>query len=97
MVTRSPWAAAQGQADSTDAWWAQQGASRHEVMSGWTFDTRQDLEAALRMELPADIVDPWLTANPDRRHLSYGYVLFCTRRPLESGHIESRSGAITRG
>ena len=82
LVRRSPWAvplgveihrgaaASQGQADSTDVWWAERGASRHEVMSDWRFDARHDFEAVLRMETPAEIADPWLASNPDRRHLS---------------------------
>lgn len=97
LVRRSPWAASQGQADSTDEWWAEQGASRHEVMSDWRFDARRDFEAVLRMETPAEIADPWLASNPDRRHLSYGYVLFLVRRPFESGQTDSPADATTRG
>ncbi len=99
LVCRSPWAASQGQADSKDAWWAERGASRHEVMSGWRFDTRDDLDAVLRMELPAEIADPWLAADAERRHLSHGYVLFSVIRPIEQRQAVSRAypGAITHG
>ena len=80
LVVASPWAAGQGQADSTDEWWAAQGAERREVMSDWSFDTRADMEAVLRLELPADIVDPWLQEYPERNSISYGYVLFVARK-----------------
>ena len=81
LVVRSPWAAPQGSAATTDAWWEEHGASRTEVMSDWTFDSRDHLKAVLRMEIPPDIVEPWLLDHPDRRHISYGYVVFAARRP----------------
>lgn len=79
LVTRSVWAAPQGRADTTDAWWAARGAERVEVMSEWRLDTHADLERVLRLEFPAEIADGWLEAHPDRLGLSYGYVLFCVR------------------
>ncbi|MST31284.1 hypothetical protein GHK86_00870 [Acidimicrobiaceae bacterium USS-CC1] len=45
-------------------------------MSEWRFERRQDLEAVLRMELPADVADPWLARHPAATGLSCGYVLF---------------------
>jgi SAM-dependent methyltransferase len=83
LVVASPRAAAQGQASTTDGWWAAQGATRHEVMSDWTFDTGADMEAVLRLELPADIVDPWLDEHPDRTSITYGYVLFALHRAIQ--------------
>lgn len=82
LVSRSDWAAPQGSADTTDSWWADRGADRHEVKSDWTFDSREDLEAVLRMELPPELCEPWLASNPDRLHITYGYVLFSVRKPL---------------
>ncbi len=82
LVVASPWAAAQGQAASTDEWWAAHGADRSEVMSDWTFETRADMEAVLRLELPADIVDPWLDDHRDRTSISYGYVLFAVDKEV---------------
>jgi SAM-dependent methyltransferase len=81
LLVASLWAAPQGQADITDAWWAARGAERVEVMSRWAFETRADLEAVLRLEFPADVADPWLTAHPDALGLTYGYVLFAVRKP----------------
>lgn len=81
LLVSSPWAAPQGQADTTDAWWADRGAERVEVMSRWAFETRADFEAVLRLEFPADVADPWLAAHPDAFGLTYGYVLFAIRKP----------------
>lgn len=80
LVIRSAWAQPQGQAATTDAWWQARGAARTTVMSDWTFDSRKDMEAVLRMELPADLADPWLRNHPDRCHITYGYVLFSTTK-----------------
>jgi SAM-dependent methyltransferase len=81
LLVSSPWATPQGQADTTDAWWAARGAERVEVMSRWAFAIRADFEAVLRLEFPADIADPWLAAHPDALGLTYGYVLFVLRKP----------------
>lgn len=80
LLATSPWAAPQGTADVTDAWWRERDASRAEVMSCWRFGRRIDLEAVLRLEFPAEVADPWLTEHPDALELSYGYVLFTVTR-----------------
>jgi ubiquinone/menaquinone biosynthesis C-methylase UbiE len=80
LLAASPWAVAQGAADATDAWWAARGAERLEVMSRWQFATREDLEAVLRLEFPLHVADAWLTAHPEATGLSYGYVLFASRK-----------------
>lgn len=80
LLAGSAWAAPQGRADVTDAWWAERGASRTEVRSAWRFADRAALEAVLRMEFPPDVATAWLDAHPTRRHLSYGYVLFTVAR-----------------
>lgn len=79
LLAGSAWAAAQGTADGTDAWWVERGATRHAVRSAWRFPDRAALEAVLRLEFPPAIADPWLAAHPDRTDLTYGYVLFVTR------------------
>lgn len=81
LVVQSSWAEPQGTASTTDAWWNERGASRTEVMSDWRFDSRADMEAVFRLELPADIGDPWLAEHPDRLHITYGYVLFSVTKP----------------
>lgn len=59
-----------------DGWWAERGADRVEVMSDWTFGSRADLEAVMRLEFPGGFADRWLADHPDRTSLTYGYVLF---------------------
>ena len=76
LLAASAWAAYQGSGGATDAWWAQRGAQRREVMSAWRFTRREDFEAVLRLEFPGEVADPWLRAHPQALGLSYGYVLF---------------------
>jgi SAM-dependent methyltransferase len=83
LLAASPWAAYQGSADTTDAWWRDRGARRVEVLSDWRFDRRSDLEAVLRLEFPPDVADDWLAAHPDALGLTYGYVLFAVDAPQE--------------
>lgn len=85
LVAGSSWAEPQGQASSTDEWWRERGARRIEVMSDWSFDSRDDMETVMRLELPAEIADRWLREHPDRLHITYGYVLFAvTSAPQRS-------------
>jgi SAM-dependent methyltransferase len=70
-----------GQGETTDAWWAARGAVRREVMSRWSFSSREEFDAVLRLEFPASTVSPWLAAHPRALGLSYGYVLFAITRP----------------
>lgn len=81
LLDGSEWAAPQGLADQTDAWWASRGATRTEVMSSWQFDSRADFDAVLHLEFPAEIADRWLAGHPSTTGLTYGYVLFCVRKP----------------
>ena len=60
----------------TDRWWADRGATRHEVRSELRFASRADLSAVLHIEFPAEVADAWLTRHPAATGLSYGYVLF---------------------
>ncbi|PWJ45608.1 Methyltransferase domain-containing protein [Quadrisphaera granulorum] len=76
LLAISPWAAYQGNGAATAQWWAERGAVRREVMSEWRFARRDDLEAVLRLEFPADVAEPWLRSRPDALGLTYGYVLF---------------------
>lgn len=63
-------------AASTDRWWADRGATRHEVRSELRFASREELAAVLHIEFPAEVADAWLTRHPAATGLSYGYVLF---------------------
>lgn len=80
LLKASSWAAAQGQPEVIDAWWADRGASRTEVRSSWQFGSRAGLEAVLHLEFPPDVANQWLVEHPDALGLSYGYVLFATPR-----------------
>jgi hypothetical protein len=81
FLRASPWAANRGTAEGTDAWWSDRGATRVEVVSDWRFERREDLEAVLALEFPADVTADWLNAHPHDLTISYGYVLFAIRRP----------------
>jgi SAM-dependent methyltransferase len=80
LLNHSPWAAPQGRAETTDAWWEAQGADRIEVMSEWRFETRSAFEAVLHLEMPPEVADPWLRQHPDALGLSYGYILFVVNK-----------------
>ncbi|GAB3523001.1 class I SAM-dependent methyltransferase [Arthrobacter monumenti] len=81
LLAQSPAAAAsQGTDEYIRQWWARHGATRTEVMSSWTFDSREDLAAVLSMEFPPEIAAPWLNSHPKRTSLTYGYVLHHVRR-----------------
>ncbi len=80
LLRASFWARAQGSADTTDAWWAEHGARRTEVMSAWRCADPAELESVLRIEFPADMVDAWVRDHPDRADLGYGYALFTRTR-----------------
>jgi SAM-dependent methyltransferase len=80
LLNASPWATSQAGGQPTDEWWEQRGAERVEVMSEWLFTNREDFEAVLHLEFPADIADSWLGSHPDALGLTYGYVLFITRK-----------------
>jgi SAM-dependent methyltransferase len=64
---------------SVDEWWAQRGATRHAVLSEWRFERRADLEAVLRNEFRDGAADGWLSAHPERVHITYGFALFVWR------------------
>jgi ubiquinone/menaquinone biosynthesis C-methylase UbiE len=63
-------------AANVDAWWAERGATRHEVRSELRFASRGDLEAMLHIEFPAAVAGDWLRRHPAATGLSYGYTLF---------------------
>jgi SAM-dependent methyltransferase len=63
-------------AATTDKWWADRGATRHEVRSELRFGSRADLAAVLGIEFPAEVARAWLDRHPVATGLTYGYVLF---------------------
>ena len=79
LLRASTNAAAQGQDTYAREWWAGVGAQTREVMSSWTFDSRADLEAVLRLEFERGVADAWLAEHPAATSLSYGYLLHVWR------------------
>lgn len=77
----------QGQADTTDEWWAERGAARNEVRSFWRFDSSAALADVLHLKFPPDVVCAWLDTHWQATGLSYGYVLFTIHQPRWSGCI----------
>jgi SAM-dependent methyltransferase len=63
-------------AATTDRWWADRGATRHEVRSELRFAAPADLAAVLHIEFPAEVANAWLNRHPAACGLTYGYVLF---------------------
>ncbi len=45
------------------AFWADQGWQRHPVEMAWTFDSREDLEAVVRIEFAGDVADEILAGH----------------------------------
>jgi SAM-dependent methyltransferase len=66
-------------AATVDRWWAERGATRHEVRSELRFADRSGLESVLEIEFPADVAQAWLRRHPAATGLSYGYALFRVR------------------
>jgi len=83
LIAGSSWAAPQGSVNVTDRWWAERGAQRQAVRSSWQFQSREDLETVLRLEIPPDIATTWLNEHPGATRLTYGYVLFSTSRATQ--------------
>ena len=44
--------------------WQEQGWDQHRVETAWTFDSREDLEAVVRIEFAADVADEILAGHP---------------------------------
>jgi hypothetical protein len=80
LLQSSPWAAAQGESNYTRGWWEDQGATRHEVMSSWKFDSVEDLASVLHIEFPAQLAHEWIAEHPQATELSYSYVIYFVRK-----------------
>ncbi|GAB3565827.1 class I SAM-dependent methyltransferase [Spelaeicoccus albus] len=81
LLAESSWADAQGEGRAIHRWWADRGAETNPVMSSWSFDSRADLAAVLRMEFPSEVAGDWLARHPDATGLSYGYLLHLLTAP----------------
>ncbi|GAB3989740.1 class I SAM-dependent methyltransferase [Nocardioides marmoraquaticus] len=57
-----------------EAFWRTQGWEEHRVVTAWTFDTRDDLEAVVRIELPTAVAEEVL-AEHDGLEVDYAVVV----------------------
>jgi SAM-dependent methyltransferase len=61
--------------DSIDAFWSANGFTAQQIDSSWSFESRENLEAVVRIEFPSDVADRIL-AKHDGNTVSYSYRLF---------------------
>lgn len=61
--------------DAVERFWRRQGWSRVPLEIAWTFDTRVDLEAVVRLEFPPAQAERILAEDPDRTGVDYAVVL----------------------
>lgn len=54
-----------------DRFWAAQGWRTERLDLAWTFDSREDLEAVVRIELPTQVADAVLAEHPDLTGVDY--------------------------
>lgn len=73
-LMRSPWAPSHS-ADDVEGFWTEQGFSLTRVPSSWTFESRADLEAVLRVEFPGELA-PVLLAEHTGLTVDYHYALY---------------------
>lgn len=64
----------------TDRWWRERGADRVDVRAGWHARSSEELDAILRLEFPAEVVDEFLASREASDKISYGVALFVIRR-----------------
>jgi len=61
--------------DAIDEFWSANDFSAQKIDSSWSFDTRADLEAVVRIEFPAEVADR-IVATHRGTSVSYSYRLF---------------------
>ena len=62
--------------DAIDEFWSANGFAAQQIDSSWSFDTRADLEAVVKIEFPAEVADRILSTHRGST-VSYSYRLFC--------------------
>lgn len=62
-----------------EAFWAAQGWQRERLDLAWTFETRDDLEAVVRIELPTAVAEEWLAAEEIPLRVDYAINLWWRR------------------
>lgn len=61
-----------------EAWWAERGAERHELVGGWQATSPAELRRILRLEFPGDVVDAFLRDH-NSQALSYHFNIYLWR------------------
>ena len=61
--------------DTIDEFWSANGFTAQQIDSSWSFDSRGDLEAVVRIEFPTQVADRIL-ATHEGQAVSYSYRLF---------------------
>lgn len=64
---------------AVEAFWSAQGWSRDRLEIAWTFDSRDDFEAVVRIELPTAVAEEVLVEHPDATGVDYAINLWWRR------------------
>ncbi|MCZ4498611.1 MAG: class SAM-dependent methyltransferase [Marmoricola sp.] len=65
--------------DAVEAFWTAQGWEREQITTTWTFDSRDDFEAVVRIELPTTVAEEVLAEHPDATEVDYAVNLWWRR------------------
>ncbi len=64
---------------AVEAFWAAHGWSRESLTIAWTFETRDDLESVVRIELPTAVAEEVLAEHPEITEVDYAVNLWWRR------------------
>jgi len=64
---------------AVERFWSLHGWSRERLEIAWTFDSRADFEAVVRIELPTDVAEEVLVEHPDATGVDYAVNLWWRR------------------
>lgn len=64
---------------AAEGFWLAQGWSRERLEIAWTFDSREDFEAVVRIELPTAVAEEVLAEHPDATGVDYAINLWWRR------------------
>ncbi|MFL6155487.1 MAG: class I SAM-dependent methyltransferase [Marmoricola sp.] len=65
--------------DAVEAFWTAHGWQRDELMISWEFESREDFEAVVRIELPTAVAEEVLVEHPDVAGVDYAVNLWWRR------------------
>ena len=64
---------------AVERFWSQRGWTRDRLEIAWSFDSREDFEAVVRIELPTTVADVVLAEHPDATGVDYAVNLWSRR------------------